>query len=85
MSGRVIVGICKSGIKNWIYPANKIYTPFAALMDGDIEAIKERNHSYAKSYNHGEYTILATEERLGSEEAKHYFDVIAGLQRYKSK
>ena len=54
-------------------------------MDGDIEAIKERNHSYAKSYNHGEYTILATEERLGSEEAKHYFDVIAGLQRYKSK
>ena len=68
-----------------IYPANKIYTPFAALMDGDIEAIKEGNRSYAKSYNHGEYTILATEERLGSEEAKHYFDVIAGLQRYKSK
>lgn len=66
-----------------IYPANKIYTPFAALMDGDIEAIKERNRSYAKSYNHGEYTILATVERLGSEEAEHYFDVIAGLHREK--
>lgn len=64
-----------------IYPANKIYTPFAALMDGDIEAIKERNRSYARSYNHGEYTILSVAERLGSEEAEHYFDVIAGLHR----
>lgn len=68
-----------------IYPKNKIYTPFTALMEGDIEAIKERNRSYARSFNHGEYSILAVAERLGSEEAKHYFDVIAGLQRKRSE
>lgn len=64
-----------------IYPKNKIYTPFAALMEGNVEVIRERNRSYARSFNHGDYTILAVAERLGSEEATHYFDVIVALDR----
>lgn len=66
-----------------IYPKNNIYTPFQALLKGDIKAIWKRNLDYAFSYNSGVYTVSKTEERLNSEEAKHYFDVIASLDRAK--
>ncbi len=45
------------------YPGS-IYTPYQALMDADIEAIKERNRSYAKIYNSGAYDPESTEKRL---------------------
>ena len=64
-----------------IYPANNIYTPFAALMSGDTEAIVKRNRDYAKFYNHGIYTLEQTDKRLASEEAQEYFDLIRNLNR----
>lgn len=66
-----------------IYPANHIYTPLEAMLTGDVEAIKTRNNRYAAAYNHGAYTVSATEERLSSKEAEHYFDVIRNLDRTK--
>lgn len=64
-----------------IYPKMHIYVPFKALMNGDIEAIKDRNRKYAKSYNNGIYTPKETEKRLNSPEAQHLFDVIQNLKR----
>ena len=64
-----------------IYPANQVYTPFKALMEGDIKAIKERNLSYGKSYNYGDYTFKKVQERLSSEEVQRYFSVIQNLPR----
>ena len=68
-----------------IYPENHIYTPLKALLEGNIEAIKERNLSYGKSYNFGEYTVSAVKGRLEGEEGSHYFDVIRSLDREKLK
>lgn len=62
-----------------IYPKNHIYTPFEALMSGDIEAIKERNRRYAKAYNGSIHTPDATEKRL--EENQNFFEVIVNLPR----
>ena len=59
-----------------IYPDNHIYTPFEALLKKDIDAIIARNENYAASYNAGIYTKELTQERLKSDEAKHFFDVI---------
>lgn len=56
-----------------IYPENHICTPFASLMEGDIEAIVERNEEYAKRYNFGIYTLAKTRERMESEEVQQYF------------
>ena len=64
-----------------IYPKNHIYTPFRALMKGDIEAIKKRNMEYAKSYNCGIYTPENMKKILESEEGKRFFDVIRNLER----
>lgn len=64
-----------------IYPKNHIYTPFRALMEGDIEAIKKRNMDYAKSYNCGFYTPENMKKVMESEEGKHFFEVISGLKR----
>lgn len=61
-----------------IYPKNNIYTPFTALMNRDIEAIRERNMKYARIYNHGNFTPECVAKRLESKEAQHYFDVIRG-------
>lgn len=66
-----------------IYPKNNIYTPFRALLEGNIDAIKNRNREYAKAYNHGVYTVQETEKRLKSEAAAHYFDVIRNMDRRK--
>lgn len=63
-----------------IYPKNNIYTPFKALMEKNIDAIKERNLSYAKAYHNGIYTPELTEKRLQSPEALHYFKVIQNLK-----
>lgn len=63
-----------------IYSKNRIYTPFEALMNGDIETIKERNIKYAEYYNAGDYTYEKVQGRLTSEEAQHYFEVIANLK-----
>lgn len=64
-----------------IYPKNHIYTPFRALMEGDIEAIKKRNMDYAKSYNCGFYISENMKKVMESEEGKHFFEVISGLKR----
>ena len=66
-----------------IYPKNHIYTPFQALLSGDIETIKKRNLTYGTSRNFGEYTVSKVKERLSGEEAGHYFEVIQGLDRTK--
>lgn len=66
-----------------IYPRNKVYTPFIALMEGDIDAIVERNISYGKSYNCGKYTVAKVKERLASPEIQRYFDVIRAMDRKK--
>lgn len=63
-----------------IYPENHIYTPFIALMNRDINAICARNMEYAKSYNHGIYTVEEVTKRLKSDEAQHYFNVIRGYE-----
>lgn len=47
-----------------IYPDCKLYVPFEALMEGNIEKVLERNREYCKSYNHGEYTPERLEARL---------------------
>ena len=60
-----------------IYPHTvNCYTPFEALLAGDITAIIERNENYCKSYNCGEYTLDKWNERVKSPEMQHYFDVI---------
>lgn len=59
-----------------IYPKNHIYTPFEALLAGDIDAIRKRNTEYAKSYNAGTCTPANMKKLLESEEAKYFFDVI---------
>lgn len=64
-----------------IYSKNHIYTPFEALMKGDIEAIKTRNREYAKLYNNGIHTPEETEKRLSSPETQHLFDVIQNMSR----
>lgn len=56
-----------------IYPENNIYTPFRALMEKNIEAIKKRNIEYAQF---DDFTLEKVEERLASKEAEKYFDVI---------
>ena len=66
-----------------IYPKNHIYTPFQALLSGDIETIKKRNLTYGTSRNFGEYTVSKVKERLSGEETGHYFEVIQGLDRTK--
>ena len=62
-----------------IYPVNNVFTPFRALMEKDVEAIKERNLDYCRSYNCREYTVQKVTERLKSDEVQHYFDVIRNL------
>ncbi|MCD8084431.1 MAG: hypothetical protein LUE86_13225 [Clostridiales bacterium] len=62
-----------------IYPKNNIFTPFTALMSGDIEAIRKWNLDYSKSYNMGEFTVTVVKERLESDEAERYFDMIRML------
>lgn len=62
-----------------IYPVNNVFTPFRALMEKDVEAIKKRNLDYGRSYNCGEYTVQKVTERLKSDEVQHYFDVIRNL------
>lgn len=62
-----------------IYPNNKVYTPFESLMSKDIDTIIKRNKEYAKSYNHGEYSVDAVKNRLASNEIAHYFDIIKNL------
>lgn len=64
-----------------LYPANNVYTPLAALMEGDVDAIVERNVGYAKSYNGGAHTPEKTEERLASDEVQEYLDTIRNLKR----
>lgn len=64
-----------------IYSKNHVYIPFKALMEGDIDAIKTRNQTYAKSYNNGDYTPNETEKRLNSPETQHLFDVIQNINR----
>lgn len=64
-----------------IYPKNHIYTPFVALMNGDIETIKKRTMDYAKSFNHGFCTLENMKKILESEEGKHFFKVIQNLER----
>lgn len=66
-----------------IYPKNHIYTPFQALLTGDIEAIKKRNLDYGRSYNSGEFMFSKVKERLDSKEVEHYFKVIQELDRAK--
>lgn len=61
-----------------IYPKNNIYTPFTALMNRDIEAIREHNMKYARIYNHGDFTPERVAKRLESKEAQRYFNVIRG-------
>lgn len=63
----------------WENPENGIYTPFKALMDNDIEAIKKRNIEYARFYNHGDFSPQKVEERLESDEVKYYFNVIKNM------
>lgn len=60
-----------------IYPKNHIYTPFEALLTGDIDAIRKRNMEYAKSYHAGIYTPDNMKKMLESDEIKNFFDVIA--------
>jgi hypothetical protein len=62
-----------------IYPDNNVYTPFDALMNKDVDAIIERNRSYAKASNYGEYTSAKVEERLASPEVQEYFDTIRNM------
>ena len=65
-----------------IYPHTvNCYTPFEALLAGDITAIIERNKNYCKSYNCGEYTLDKWNERVKSPEMQHYFDVIKSITK----
>lgn len=65
-----------------IYPHTVYcYTPFEALLAGDIPTIIERNEEYCKSYNCGEYTLDEWNERVKSPEMQHYFDVIKSLTK----
>ena len=65
-----------------IYPHTvNCYTPFEALLAGDITAIIERNENYCKSYNCGEYTLDKWNERVKSPEMQHYFDVIKSITK----
>lgn len=65
-----------------IYPHTvDCYTPFEALLTGDIPAIIKRNEEYCKSYNCGEYTLAKWQERVKSPEIQHYFDVIKSLTK----
>lgn len=65
-----------------IYPHTvNCYTPFEALLAGDITAIIERNENYCKSYNCGEYTLDKWNERVKSPEIQHYFDVIKSITK----
>lgn len=65
-----------------IYPHTvNCYTPFEALLAGDITAIIERNKNYCKSYNCGEYTLNKWNERVKSPEMQHYFDVIKSITK----
>lgn len=59
-----------------IYPKNGIYTPFTALMSGDIDAILFRNREYCRSYNHGRYSPEECEKAFHTEEALEMFDTI---------
>lgn len=65
-----------------IYPHTvNCYTPFEALLAGDITAIIKRNEDYCKSYNCGEYTLDKWNERVKSPEMQHYFDVIKSITK----
>lgn len=65
-----------------IYPKTiDCYTPFEALLTGDIDAIIKNNEDYCKAYNFGEYTPDKWNERVKSPEMQHYFDVIKSLTK----
>ena len=64
-----------------IYPKTcHIYVPFKALMDKDINAVKDRNLNYAKSYNYGDYTLEKYIERVKNDpNTIELLDTIAAL------
>ncbi|WP_370747160.1 hypothetical protein [Faecalibacillus intestinalis] len=67
-----------------IYPHTvDCYTPFEALLTGNIAAIIARNEDYCKSYNCGEYALAKWNERVKSPEMQHYFDVIQSITKGK--
>lgn len=51
-----------------------IYTPFDALMTGDVEAIRERNRSYCEMYHNGAYSLPEWEKR--KEEYADLFELV---------
>lgn len=61
-----------------IYPENHIYTPFKALMDRDINTIKNRNIQYCREFNHGIYTIEQLSKRF--DENEEFFETIRNLK-----
>lgn len=71
------------GLVYEIYPQGKyagIYVPFEALLDGDVNAVIQRNREYAKSYNFGDFTTEKMDLRLNSEPAKELLRSIAEMQ-----
>ena len=65
-----------------IYPHTiDCYTPFEALLTGDITAIIKRNEDYCRVYNCDEYTLDKWNERVKSPEMQHYFNVIQSITK----
>lgn len=63
-----------------IYPRKIIknyYVPFAAMLEGDVDTIIERNTNYCKSYNHGDYTPEKNTDRLNSQEVRKFLEWIS--------
>lgn len=59
-----------------IYSGNNIYVPFAALMDGNIDAILFRNREYCKWYNNGRYSPAECEKAFHTDISHELFDII---------
>lgn len=59
-----------------IYPKNNIYTPFAALMSGNVDAVIFRNREYCKFYNNGRFSPEECEKAFQKEDARKLFDAI---------
>lgn len=59
-----------------IYPKNNIYTPFTALMSGNVDHIIHRNREYCKWYNNGRYSPEECEKAFHTKEALEMFELI---------
>lgn len=64
-----------------IYPSNGVYTPFAALMSGDVDWIIHRNREYCKLYNNGRYSQKECEKAFLTKDVKNMFYQICQIGR----